>query len=157
MRRIRAAALAVAAAGIAVLGFGSPAAAADGKQLATDAVGPGAGQDWHCTYGSANAVGCFAPYGEWFRIADSWADGYPVVIEWRFFDDEVSPVGAIVREGTIWNTAGQAAGWRYVNKSFPENQPGITLKQVTFRACSGNYPANAIYDATCSEWITVGT
>ncbi|MEU4770884.1 hypothetical protein [Micromonospora sp. NPDC023644] len=140
----------------AVICTASPAAAADGKQLATDASGPSDSPAWHCTYGSANARACFAPHGEWFRISDEWEDGYPVVIEWRFFDDEVSPIGAIVRQGTIWNTAGSAAGWRYVNKSFPENQPGVTLKTVVFRACSGNYPSNAIFGNTCSEWVSIG-
>ncbi|MFD4142821.1 hypothetical protein [Streptomyces sp. NPDC058572] len=137
---------------LALMGTGS-AHAADGKQLATDSVGPSGSPTWYCSYGSANAQACFAPSGEWFRIRDTWADSYPVVIEWRFFDLEVSPVGAIVREGTIWNTAGQAAGWRYMNKSFPEDV-GNT-KDVVFRACSGSYPSDAIFEASCSDWISV--
>ncbi|MFI6985915.1 hypothetical protein ACIBSV_46150 [Embleya sp. NPDC050154] len=155
--KIRSILTTLAAAGILVLATTTNAQAADGKQLATDSVGPSDSQTWYCTSGSANGQGCFAPLGEWFRIKDTWADTYPVVIQWRFFDDEVSPTGAIVRQGTIWNTAGQAAGWRYVNKSFPENQPGVTLKSVSFRACSGNYPSDSVSEGTCSDWRSIGT
>ncbi|GIJ22782.1 hypothetical protein [Micromonospora lutea] len=145
----------VAGAALAAGAFAAPAQAADGKQLATDAVGPGGSPTYYCTYGTARARGCFAPHGEWFRIEDTMVDGAPVVIDWKFFDDEVSPTGAVVRKGRIWHTAGSASGPRYMNKSFPENQPGVTLKTIVFRACSGNYPNNSV--SFCSEWISVGT
>ncbi|MFG2516444.1 hypothetical protein [Streptomyces sp. NPDC048584] len=144
--------MALAAAGMLVLAAAGNGHAADGKQLATDSAGPSGNPDWTCTYGSANGQACFAPLGEWFKIRDTMVDGYPVVIQWRFFDDEVSPTGAVVREGTIWNTAGEAAGWRYVNKSFPESDWGVTLKSVFFRACSSNYNNNSVLVHTCSEW-----
>ncbi|MYV58113.1 hypothetical protein GT042_37635 [Streptomyces sp. SID3212] len=135
-----------------VLTQATAAGAADGRQLATDTVGPSDGQSWKCTSGSANGQACFAPLGEWFRIRDTWADGFPVVIQWKFFDDEVSPTGAVVRQGTIWNRSGEAAGWLYVNKTFPESVPGITLKSVQFRACSGDYATDSISEGTCSDW-----
>ncbi|CCH19602.1 hypothetical protein [Micromonospora lupini] len=156
-RKLRIAMVALFATAATVIGTAAPALAADGKQLATDSVGPLDEPKWYCTNGSANALACFAPLGEWFGIEDTWEDTYPVVVDWRFFDDEVSPTGAIVRQGRIWHTAGYVAGARYMNKSFPENQPGITLKQISFRACSGNYPSNTVFEGTCSAWRTVGT
>ncbi|MFF8883997.1 hypothetical protein [Streptomyces flaveolus] len=148
--------LAFAAAGLLTLTVSGNAQAADGKQRATDSVGPSGSVTWYCTSGSQNAQACFAPLGEWFRIKDTWADNYPVVIQWRFWDDEVS-LAVPAREGTIWNTSGEAAGWLHVNKSFPESQPGVTLKSVTFRACSGNYASDAAFESSCSDWRNVGT
>ncbi len=156
-RKLRSVVATLLTTAVAVVATATPAAAADGKQLATDEIGPGPLVDWACTNSSANAYACFAPHGEWFRIEDTWEDGYPVVIDWRFFDDEVSPYGAIVRQGRIWHTAGYYGGHRYMNKSFPESQPGVTLKTVVFRACSGNYPSNSISSASCSEWVSVNT
>jgi hypothetical protein len=143
----------LAATGLLALLGTTPAHAADGKQLATDSAGPGGSPTWHCTYGSSNAQACFAPSGEWFRIRDTWADNYPVVIEWRFFDMDESPIGGIVREGTIWNTSGEAAGWRYMNKSFTDDVGNV--RDVVFRACSGSYPSDAVFEGSCSDWISV--
>ncbi|WP_371100216.1 hypothetical protein [Streptomyces sp. PU_AKi4] len=148
--------LAVTAAGLLALMSSGTAHAADGKQRATDPTGPSGSVSWTCTYGSANAQACFAPLGEWFRIRDTWADGLPVVVQWDFYDDAVS-LAYPAREGTIWNTSGEAAGWLHMNKSFPEDQPGVLRRTLHFRACSGSYPSNVISPETCSEWTVVRT
>ncbi|MFE2050929.1 hypothetical protein ACFXAS_20775 [Streptomyces sp. NPDC059459] len=155
--RLRSKALAVTVAGLLALIGSGTADAADGKQRATDSTGPSGSVSWTCTDGSPNAQACFAPLGEWFRIRDTWADGLPVVIQWDFFDDAVGGGMYPAREGTIWNTSGEAAGWLYMNKSFPEDEPGVLRRTLHFRACSGSYPSNAISESTCSEWKVVRT
>lgn len=139
--RTRSKALALISAGLLALTCSGTAHAADGKQLATDPSGPSGPHGWKCTdIGTTYAEACFAGEGEWFKIRDTNADNYPVVILWEFYDSDTGQS----RSGQIWNTAGKDAGWRYLNKSFTENNA------VAFRACAGNYNNNTYFPSTCT-------
>ncbi|AZM59528.1 hypothetical protein DMA10_15840 [Streptomyces sp. WAC 01420] len=95
------------------------------------------------------------PPDSW-RLRGAWADGCPVVMQGDFHDDAVG-LAHPAREGTIWDTSGEAAGRFHVNESLPEDQPGVLRRTLHFRACSGSYPSDVISPGTCSEWRVVRT
>lgn len=95
---------------------------------------------WNCSSSSQVDV-CFAGDGDWFYVADTYADGMSAVAFWELRNSS----GTLVRGGTIWNTSG-AGESRYKNKDFTE---GYKLK---FRACRAHWGSTSYEPNDCGAW-----